>query len=163
MNNLLSFTNQTNTNNAIQSTTGSTNKIEDLLDLLNITKPTENLTNTTNTNNNNNINHLDMMNLINSNLINPNNNLINNNPILLNQSKYHEFFKNDEVSFCFTLYKSFDGSMNSAFYMSNLKPKQLTNVKINFSVQKFVNLKVLSTSGNTLNPMEIRGIKKVIN
>jgi len=127
------------------------------MDLLTISKPTENIANILNINNN--INILDIN--PNNNLIDSNkNNLINNNPIILN-IKYHEFFKNDEVSFCFSLYKSFDCSITSTFYMSNLKPKELSNVKINFSVQKFVNLKVLSTNRNALNPMETRGIKKV--
>ncbi len=131
------------------------------MDLLTVTKPTENMAN------NSNINFQDMNPNHNANnLINQNNtsNLLNNinNPIVINPSKYHEFFKNDEISFCFTLFKSSDGSINSTFYMSNLEPKQLTNVKINFSVQKFVNLKVLSTIGNALNSTETRGIKKVI-
>lgn len=131
------------------------------MDFLTITKPTENNTNFANTNN---INLLDMNQITSANnLINHNtSNLINENPIIFIQSKFHEFFKNDEVSFCFTLCRSFDGSVNSTFYMLNAKPKQLTNVKINFSVQKFVSLKVLSTSGNSLNSMETRAIKKVI-
>lgn len=156
MNNLLSFTNQPNTNPLIPNAPSNTaNKIEDLMDLLSITK-TENPPNINNITANVPINLLDI-----NPVVNNDNNLITNNPIVLNQPKFHEFFRNDEVSFCFTLFKSFDGSINSNFYMSNLKPKQLTNVKINFSVQKFVTLKVLSTSGNSLNPMETRGIKKV--
>lgn len=129
------------------------------MDFLAISKPLDNTSNSPNLNDNLNI----MDNNPNNNkLINySSNNLIDNNSNALNQSKNHEFFKNDEVSFSFTLFKSFDGSINSTFYMSNLKPKQLTNVKINFSVQKFVTLKVISTSGNALNPMETRGIKKV--
>ncbi len=101
------------------------------------------------------------MNLLDLNKNNYSIDLININNMNQNSVKIHEFFKNDEVSFSFSLSKSLDGFVNSTFYMSNLKPNHLTNIKINFSVQKFVTLKVLSTSGNTLNFMESRGIKKV--
>ena len=117
------------------------------------------------------------MDLLNTNTINSNNNNNNNkNTIIqhqnhqnifdssnINVEKFHEFFKNEEISIGFTLQRLSDGSINSIFYMSNFLNKNLTNIKINFMVQKFVTLKVLLTSGNNLGPMEFKGIKKEIN
>lgn len=156
MNNLLSYT-QTNPENIIPISTPNKNKIEDLMDLLINTN--SNSSETHNTTKTTNLVNLDFNN---NNLLNFNSNFSNNNnDFVLNTDKFYEFFRNDEISFSFTLNRSFDGSINSVFYMSNLKTNKLNNVKINFSVQKFVTLKVLNTSGNVLNPMEIRGIKKV--
>lgn len=116
------------------------NSLDNIIDLLNIT------------------NRNDLPNL---NSTSQNVNFISNDLIKINAEKFHECFKNDEISLCFTIKKSLDGTIISSFYMSNLKPSPLTNVKINFMVQKFVSLKVLSTSGNILNPMQLKGIKKV--
>lgn len=77
------------------------------------------------------------------------------------EEKYQEFYRDSEVSFGFSIKNESDGSFKSIFYMSNLTSNSLSNIKINFMVQKFVTLKVLSTSGNSLEPSEIKGIKKV--
>jgi hypothetical protein len=104
----------------------------------------------------------------NNNNYNDNNNNDNSNFSLssmenTSNEKFHEFFKNNEISIGFTLQKLSDGSINSNFYMSNLLNKNLTDIKINFMVQRFVTLKVISTSGNNLGQYENKGIKKVKN
>lgn len=135
-NDLLQYTNP-NCNNENKQT----EKIEDLMDLLQ-TVPIETNKNITQIENN-----------------------ISNNSTSSNQysleEKCHEFYRDAEVSFSFTIKKLPDGSYNSIFYMSNHTSFALTNIKINFMVQKFVTLKVLSTSGSTLENSEIKGIKKV--
>jgi hypothetical protein len=133
MNSLVSINTNLNTNN-------NTNKLDNLMELLN-----------TAINNNNNSNYTNFSLFSVDNIINENKN-----------EKFHEIFNNKEISIGFTLYKLQDESINSNFYISNLLNKNLTDVKINFMVQRFVTLKVISTSGNKLEPLENKGIKKVI-
>ena len=147
-----------------------TNNISNPINLLDLSQNNNNFLPQINLNDENkNANKLeDIMDLlnINNNLLNTNDfNMNNQNNINLNvyeqNKKFHEIFKNEEISICFCLNKSQDNSVNSTFCMSNLRNKSLINVKINFMVQKFVNLKVLSTSGNSLEAMQVNGIKKV--
>ena len=50
--------------------------------------------------------------------------------------------------------------MEGSLYVSNNSKEQITELKINFLVQKFVKLTVLATSGSTLEPSQSLGIKK---
>ena len=72
-----------------------------------------------------------------------------------------EVFRNQDLSIYSMLNLSGD-AYNGAFYASNNTQKQLTNVKINFLVKKHVTFKVISTSGNVLEPNASLGIKKEI-
>jgi hypothetical protein len=73
-----------------------------------------------------------------------------------------QIYKNNEIVVYASISKSFDKSQISCcFYVSNNIDNLITNVKLNLSVKKHVNCKVLSTSGTTLEPMKSMGIKKV--
>lgn len=72
-----------------------------------------------------------------------------------------EVYRNQDLSIYSMLNLSGD-VYNGAFYASNNTQKQLTNVKINFLVKKHVSFKVISTSGNVLEPNASLGIKKEI-
>jgi hypothetical protein len=78
-------------------------------------------------------------------------------------SSMKQIFKNQEITVYASLTKSFDKTnVSGAFYVSNNVDKLLSNVKMNLSVKKHVNCKVLSTSGTILEPNKSLGIKKVI-
>lgn len=70
-------------------------------------------------------------------------------------------FNNEEVSVVYTTDKNQDNSINGHFYVSNNTSSLLTNIKLTFSVTKNVNLKVVSTSGNSIEPQRRLGITKV--
>jgi hypothetical protein len=72
-----------------------------------------------------------------------------------------QLFKNNEITILVSTNHIFDGSSTTNFYISNNIPKHLTNVKVNFLVSKHLVFKVLSTSSNTLEPLQTLGIKKV--
>jgi predicted GNAT family acetyltransferase len=73
-----------------------------------------------------------------------------------------QIFKNNEIVVYSSSSKSVDKShISCCFYVSNNLDKMISNVKLNLSVKKHVNCKVLSTSGTTLEPMKSMGIKKV--
>ena len=73
-----------------------------------------------------------------------------------------QIYKNNEIIVYASLIKSFDKTnVSGSFFISNNVDKTLANVKMNLSVKKHVNCKVLSTSGNTLEPKKSLGIKKV--
>jgi hypothetical protein len=73
-----------------------------------------------------------------------------------------QIFKNNEVIVFSALIKSSDKTnVNGAFYISNNTEKTLNNVKMNLSVKKNVNCKVLSTSGSVLEANKSSLIKKV--
>ncbi len=73
-----------------------------------------------------------------------------------------QIFKNNEIIVYASLTKSFDKTnVSGSFYISNNVDRLLNNVKMNLSVKKHVNCKVLSTSGTSLEPNKSLGIKKV--
>jgi hypothetical protein len=73
-----------------------------------------------------------------------------------------QIYKNNEIVVYASISKSFDKSQISCcFYVSNNIDNLITNVKLNLSVKKHVNCKVLCTSGTTLEQMKSMGIKKV--
>ena len=72
-----------------------------------------------------------------------------------------EVYKNNEIS----IYSQFTGGNNSYqgnFFISNNTGKNLNNVKLNFLVKKHIQFKVISTSGNVLEPNASLGIKKEV-
>jgi hypothetical protein len=77
-------------------------------------------------------------------------------------SSMKQIFRNNEITVYASLTKSFDKTnVSGAFYISNNVDRLLNNVKMNLSVKKHVNCKVLSTSGAALEPNKSLGIKKV--
>lgn len=79
-----------------------------------------------------------------------------------NQPTMKEIFKGKEISICSCLNRSHDNAnVDGSFYVSNNTSYKLSNVKLNFSVKNTLIFKVLSTSGNVLEPNSSLGIKKV--
>lgn len=79
-----------------------------------------------------------------------------------NDANKKQVFQNNEI----TLYSAIDKNtenMSGSFYVSNNISNNLNNVKINFMVPKYLTLKVLNTTGSSLEPNQHLGIKKVIN
>ena len=73
-----------------------------------------------------------------------------------------EIFKNSEITIYSQLTKSPDKqNINGFFFVSNNTDKLLSNVKVNLSVKKIVNCKVISTNATVLEPRKSLGIKKV--
>ena len=78
-----------------------------------------------------------------------------------NSKNMKEIFKNSEITIYCTSSKD-NNDTNATLHLSNNIDKQLTNVKINLFVIKYVSYKVISTSGTVLGPRQSFGIKKVI-
>jgi hypothetical protein len=78
----------------------------------------------------------------------------------LSESSMKQVFKNNEITMYTSLIKM-NENVNGSFYVSNNIPKYLNNVKVNFMVPKYVNLKVLNTTGTALEPNQGLGVKKV--
>ena len=141
-------------------------------DLLNLQLNQANNDNTSNNNNqaqNNNNNINDFLNMViganNNNQVN--NNLTNNNDIFSQlqsnpqeTNAMKECFKNEDISLYYTIAKKEGSNIDGSIYATNNSNNQISEVKINFLVQKFVKLTVLSTSGNILEPSQSLGIKK---
>ena len=68
---------------------------------------------------------------------------------------------NSVVEIKYTYSANIDGSINASIYVSNNSTKNLMNVNLKFMVLRTVQLKVISTSGNTLGPLQKLGIQKV--
>jgi hypothetical protein len=82
-------------------------------------------------------------------------------PVTYQSSDVKQIFKNNEITIYCSTNKVFDGNSITNFSVSNNINKQLTNVKINFLVSKYLVFKVISTSNNVLEPLQSFGIKKV--
>ena len=116
-------------------------------------------------NNDNNIN--DLLNMV-MNTNNNNNNQSNNNDILSqiqtapqeNTNSMKECFKNEDISLYYNITKKDGNTIDGSVFASNNSNEEISEVKINFLVQKFVKLVVLNTSGNILEPSQSLGIKK---
>ena len=116
--------------------------------------------------NNNNIN--DLLNMVIGTNNNQNNNTQTNNNDIFSQMQPNpteanamkECFKNEDISLYYTITKKEGSNIDGAVFATNHSNSQITEVKINFLVQKFVKLTVLSTSGNILEPSQSLGIKK---
>ena len=160
--------------NTTNNTDNKSNNNMNPFDLLNLQLDQTNNANNTNNNtqsqNNNNIN--DLLNMVlntsNNNNNNNNNNQPNNNDIFSviptiqqeNNNAMKECFKNEEISLYYSITKKEGSNLEGSLYVSNNSKEQITELKINFLVQKFVKLTVLATSGSTLEPSQSLGIKK---
>jgi hypothetical protein len=77
-----------------------------------------------------------------------------------NSGNMKQIFKNNEITIYCNTNRVFDGNSVTVFSISNNIAKQLSNVKINFLVSKYLVFKVISTSNNILEPLQSFGIKK---
>ena len=166
----------TNTNANNDNNNANNNNSMNPFDLLNLQLDQTNNNNNSNNiaqptnNNNNNINDLLNMVMNTNNNSNNNNGESNNNNDILSQiqmapqqetNAMKECFKNEDISLYYSITKKEGNNIDgSVFASNNNKEEQITEVKINFLVQKFVKLTVLNTSGNTLEPSQSLGIKK---
>ena len=166
----------TNTNANNDNNNANNNNSMNPFDLLNLQLDQTNNNNNSNNiaqptnNNNNNINDLLNMVMNTNNNSNNNNGESNNNNDILSQiqmapqqetNAVKECFKNEDISLYYSITKKEGNNIDgSVFASNNNKEEQITEVKINFLVQKFVKLTVLNTSGNTLEPSQSLGIKK---
>jgi len=74
-----------------------------------------------------------------------------------------QIFSNSEITLHCSASKSNDNSNISAtLFVSNNTSFELSNIKLNLSVIKYVSLKVINTSGFVLEPKQSFGIKKVM-
>lgn len=71
-----------------------------------------------------------------------------------------EVFRNTDILISHKTLKEDNNTYTGTFFVSNNCSEHLTNVKLNFMVVKNVNLKVLGTSGYSLEPKQYLGIKK---
>ena len=71
-----------------------------------------------------------------------------------------QVFKNNEITIYTSLNKN-NENINGFLYVSNNIQKYLNSVKVNFMVPKYMNLKVLNTTGSSLDPLQGLGVKKV--
>ena len=167
---------QANTNNT--NTNTNNNNSMNPFDLLNLNLDQTNNTNNNNANNNsqpadnNNINDLlnMVMNTNNNNSNDNTNNTQTNNTIDLlsgmntapqqDTNAMKECFKNEDLSLYYNITKKEGSTIDGSVFASSHSNEEITDVKINFLVQKFVKLTVLDTSGHGLQPGQSLGIKK---
>ena len=159
-----------NTNNNSNQQNNNNNNPFDIFNLQ-LNQPNNNNNNNTNNNqssNNNNIN--DLLNMVmgtNDNNQNNNNNQNNTNDFFSQfqtppkeSDSMKECFKNEDISLYYNITKKEGGNIDGAILASSNSKESISEVKINFLVQKFVKLTVLSTSGSNLEPLQSLGIKK---
>ena len=158
-----------NTNNNSNQQNNNNNNPFDIFNLQ-LNQPNNNNNNNTNNNqssNNNNIN--DLLNMVmGTNDNNQNNNNQNNNNDFFSQfqtppkesDSMKECFKNEDICLYYNITKKEGGTIDGAILASSNSKESISEVKINFLVQKFVKLTVLSTSGSNLEPLQSLGIKK---
>ena len=169
LNNIFSGATGDQKNNDNKANNNSNNPFDILNLQLEQTNNTNDNQSQQNNNNNNNIN--DLLNMVIGTNNNNNNNQTNNNDLfsqienLSNDSNekkngMKECFKNEEISLFYSITKKEGSNIDGSVYASNNSNGQITEVKINFLVQKFVKLTVLNTSGNILEPSQSLGIKK---
>ena len=83
-------------------------------------------------------------------------------PITTSEPVMKQIFKNNDLTVYSQLSHSNDRStITGSFLISNNLDKNISNIKMNLSVKKHVNCKVISTSGASLEPRKSLGIKKV--
>jgi hypothetical protein len=77
-----------------------------------------------------------------------------------NSSVITQAYNGKDIAFSYTLIKNYDLSISGVFYASNNSNQPLSNVKMSFMVPRHISLKVISTSGSSLQPKESLGIRK---
>lgn len=167
------FSSGANTNNTDTNT--NNNNSMNPFDLLNMNLDQANNTNNNNANNNNaqpsdNNNINDLLNMVMNTNNNNNNNAQTNNSIDLlsgmntapqqDANAMKECFKNEDLSLYYSITKKEGSTIDGSVFASSHSNEEITDVKINFLVQKFVKLTVLDTSGHALEPGQSLGIKK---
>ena len=75
-------------------------------------------------------------------------------------SQMKECFKNEDLSIYYIITPKDALNYDGVVYASNNSTNPIDNLKMNFMVLRFVNLKVISTSGNHLEPNQSLGVKK---
>ena len=70
-----------------------------------------------------------------------------------------ECFKNEDISLYYNITKKEGSILDGSVFASSHSNEEITDVKINFLIQKFVILTVLDTSGFALQPGQSLGIK----
>lgn len=75
-------------------------------------------------------------------------------------SQMKECFKNEDLSIYYIITPKDALNYDGVVYASNNSSNPIDNLKMNFMVLRFVNLKVISTSGNHLEPNQSLGVKK---
>ena len=71
-----------------------------------------------------------------------------------------ECFKNEDITLYYQINKTSDTNYDGTVYASNNSDEVIDNIKINLMVLKFVTVKVLSTSGTSLEKHQGLGIRK---
>ena len=107
--------------------------------------------------------NLGLNNMTNLSNMNQNMNQINSfTPISTSEPVMKQIFKNNELTVYSQLSIPSDRiSITGSFLVSNNLDKTISNIKMNLSVKKHVNCRVISTSGATLEPRRSLGLKKV--
>lgn len=82
---------------------------------------------------------------------------LTNKPI---ETSIQEAFNDKIIFITYSIQSQDQLNFNGCVYASNDSDNIIDNIKINFMIQKFVTLKVLNTSGNTLEPKQSLGVKK---
>ena len=91
-----------------------------------------------------------------------NNNPINNNINDNSAPIMKQIFKNNDITILSSLLKTNNNTViNGSFYVSNNLNKLIQNVKISFMVPKHITLKVINTTGASLDPLQSLGVRKV--
>ena len=151
LNNIFSMASPNNNNNDANQNNQQNNNP---LDLLNIQLDQNNNSQNPQNTNNNNIN--DFLNMI----MDQNSNKPKDNTNSDNINKMIECFKNDDVALYYNISKKEGNNIEGSIYVSNNVKETIKDVKINFLVKKSVKLKVIATSGDSLEPSQSLGIKK---
>lgn len=77
-----------------------------------------------------------------------------------NQAQMKECFRNEYITLYYQITKTSDTTYDGSVYATNNSGEIIENIKLNFMVLKFVTLKVLSTSGNSLQANQSLGLRK---
>ena len=148
------------TNNSNNNNLNNNNNMNPF-DLLNLQLNQTNKSNNSQSSNNNNNDINDLLNMVMSTNDNrSNNSSANTASQQSNSNPMKECFKNDDIILYYSITKKEGNNLEGSVFASNNSKEQITELKINFLVQKFVKLTVLATSGNSLEPSQSLGIKK---
>lgn len=71
-------------------------------------------------------------------------------------------FSNSDLEIHDILSKGTDGLLNAVYLVSNKTSSQITNIKLTFLAVKYIKVSVLGTTGSSLEPQSLQGVKKEI-